>query len=250
MTLKIDDISFSYNKDKKVLNGVSFEVERAKTTCIMGISGSGKSTLLRIIAGFLSDEKKYFYSGNISFANKSIDSLRSNGKLSFMFQEPSLLPNLTVQENISLPLRITKKFNDQHIDNLIQSVGLKDSETKLPNALSGGMKTRTSLARSFANLPDLLLLDEPFSALDIGWKNNLYNELAELKNQYNTTVLLVSHDIEEAVKLSDVIVVLGSNGKLIRQVAITGNEFEKREIANSLRQDIISEHQKVIETTK
>ncbi len=250
MTLKINDISFSYNKDKNVLNGVSFEVERAKTTCIMGISGSGKSTLLRIIAGFLSDEKKYFYTGSISFADKSIDSLRSNGKLSFMFQEPSLLPNLTVRENISLPLRITKKFNDQHIDNLIQSVGLKDSETKLPNALSGGMKTRTSLARSFANLPDLLLLDEPFSALDIGWKNNLYNELAELKSKYNTTVLLVSHDIEEAAKLSDVIVVLGSNGKLIRQVAITGNEFEKREIANSLRQDIISEHQKVIEAAK
>jgi len=94
------------------------------------------------------------------------------------------------------------------------------------------------------------LLDEPFSALDIGWKNNLYNELAELKSKYNTTVLLVSHDIEEAAKLSDVIVVLGSNGKLIRQVAITGNEFEKREIANSLRQDIISEHQKVIEAAK
>lgn len=250
MTLKINDISFSYNKVQKVLNGVSFEVERAKTTCIMGISGSGKSTLLRIIAGFLSDEKKHLYSDNISFAGKSIDSLRNNGKLSFMFQEPSLLPNLTVRENISLPLRITKKNNAQHIDDIIRSVGLTDSETKLPNALSTGMKVRTALARSFVNFPDLLILDEPFSALDIGWKNSLYNELAELKRKYNTTILMVSHDIEEAAKLSDDILVLGSNGKLIRQVAITSGEFEKSEIVNSLRYDIIREHQKVIESTK
>lgn len=244
MTLKISDISFSYNKGKKVLNGVSFEVERAKTTCIMGISGSGKSTLLRIIAGFLSDEKKYFYSGSISFADKSIDSLRSNGKLSFMFQEPSLLPNMTVRENISLPLRIIKKFNDQHIDTLIESVGLTDSKTKLPNALSGGMKTRTSLARSFSILPDLLLLDEPFSALDIGWKNNLYNELAALKSKYNTTVILVSHDIEEAVKLSDTIIVLGNNGELILNVDV--KSANPTEVVKQVQELIISEHKKHI----
>jgi len=244
MTLKINDISFSYNKDRKVLNDVSFSVERGKTTCVMGISGSGKSTLLRIIAGFLSGDKKYFYSGNISFDGKDIDDLRSNGKLSFMFQEPSLLPNMNVKENISLPLRITKKFNDQHIDNLIQSVGLTDSKTKLPNALSGGMKTRTSLARSFANLPDLLLLDEPFSALDIGWKNNLYNELALLKSKYNTTVVLVSHDIEEAVKLSDTIIVLGNSGELILNADV--KSANRNDLIKQVQELIISEHKKHI----
>lgn len=242
MALKINNVSFSYDKDKKVLDGVSFQVEKAKTTCIMGISGSGKSTLLRIIAGFITNDKKYFYSGSVSFADKSIESLRRNGKLSFMFQEPSLLPNMTVRENISLPLRITKKFNDQHIDTLIESVGLTDSKTKLPNTLSGGMKTRTSLARSFSNLPDLLLLDEPFSALDIGWKYNLYNELAALKSKYNTTIILVSHDIEEAVKLSDTIIVLGNNGELILNTEV--KSANPNDLVKQIKELIISEHKK------
>lgn len=213
----------------------------------MGISGSGKSTLLRIIAGFLNNNKKYFYTGSVSFENQSINSLRRIGKLSFMFQEPSLLPNMTVKENISLPLRITKQFNEQHIENLIESVGLIDFKTKLPNTLSGGMKTRTSLARSFSNLPDLLLLDEPFSALDIGWKDNLYNELALLKSKYNTTVVLVSHDIEEAVKLSDTIIVIGSNGKLILRVELNDtNKLKLNEIVVQIQNLIISEHKKHI----
>lgn len=244
MVLKIDNISFSYNKNKKVLHEISFQVEQAKTICIMGVSGSGKSTLLRIIAGFLSDNKKYLASGCILFGDKKIDELRSSGKLSFMFQEPSLLPNMTVRENISLPLRIVKKFNDQHIDTLIESVGLTDSKDKLPNALSGGMKTRTSLARSFSNLPELLILDEPFSALDIGWKNNLYNELAVLKRKYSTTVILVSHDIKEAIQLSDIIIVLSNNGELILNVDVKSKN--SNDLVKQIQELIISEHKKYI----
>lgn len=240
MSLKVHNISFGYNRGEKVLRDISFEVELGKTTCIMGISGSGKSTLLRIIAGFLPENKNYDYSGDISFCDKKISSLRATGKLSFMFQEPSLLPNMNVKENISLPLRILNKYDEQHIDNLIDSVGLTDSKNKLPVVLSGGMKTRTSLARSFANFPELLLLDEPFSALDIGWKNNLYYELAQLRSEYNTTVIMVSHDIEEAVKLSDAIIVLGYNGEII--LAIEIRQSNSKDMIKQVQDLIISEH--------
>lgn len=201
------DISFHYSEGKQVLQNISFDLEKGKTLAIVGASGCGKSTLLRILSGILIK-----YEGDISIDGLTPDQYRQTGKLAFMFQEATLMPHLTVKQNIELPLRIKANTNEQKINNLIKAVGLEEYSTYLPKQLSGGMKTRVALARSFSTNPELLLLDEPFSALDIGWKSTLYVELEKLKKLHNTTIVIVTHDVQEALLLADRVFVLNRKG--------------------------------------
>lgn len=217
MFINIQNLSFSY-QDKKILNDISFEVERGSIVSIVGSSGSGKSTMLKIIAGLIGKNNKNIKSGEVLVNNQDPLDYQKSGKLSLMFQEANLFPNLLVKENIALPLKIKNMDNDQVVEKIVSSVGLSKHLNKLPNQLSGGMKTRVALARAFVTKPELLLLDEPFSSLDVAWKNELYTELKELKNKNNTTVVLVTHDVEEAVILSDKIICLGIEGSIIKEV--------------------------------
>jgi NitT/TauT family transport system ATP-binding protein len=151
------------------------------------------------------------------FGESAID-YRDTGYLSFMFQEPSLMPNLNVRDNIEFPLRLRGESVDiDFVDSLISTVGLKEHQNKLPKELSGGMKTRVSLARAFVTKPELLLLDEPFSALDISWRYEMYTYLDKIKEKLSTTVILVTHDIQEAVLLADKILVLSKEGRIINE---------------------------------
>lgn len=213
--IEINNIRFGYTRDRLVLDGVSLKIDKGEVLSIVGASGAGKSTLLRIIAGVLNQGNSDFFHGTVDIAGKNTDEVLKEGKLAFMFQEPSLFPNLNVWENVALPLQIKKSLNRDKVDALISAVGLKGFENYLPKALSGGMKTRVALARSFVTEPEILLLDEPFSALDIGWKQILIQELIEIKKKTGTTIIMVTHDIQEAICLSNRFIVLGRNGKVL-----------------------------------
>jgi len=209
-----ENVSFRYTREKAVLDDVSFALHKSHTLSIVGASGCGKSTLLRIISGILPNAKDNRLSGKVSINGQTPDEYRRSGKLAFMFQESTLMPNLTVRQNITLPLKIKGLEDNEKVNGLLRIVGLTDYADYLPKHLSGGMKTRVALARSFATGPQLLLLDEPFSALDIAWKRNLYIELEKLREQYHTTVVFVTHDVQEALLLSNQLIVMSHTGRV------------------------------------
>jgi ABC-type nitrate/sulfonate/bicarbonate transport system ATPase subunit len=149
-----------------------------------------------------------------------------------MFQEATLMPHLTVKQNIELPLKITGFYNQQKVDNLIKVIGLEEYSNYLPKKLSGGMKTRVALARAFVTEPELLLLDEPFSALDIAWKSKLYVELEKLKKEINTTVIVVTHDVQEALLLADQVVVMNNHGSIETQKEVKSDYSTMNRVKN------------------
>ena len=195
-----------------MLKDIVFSLAKGETLAIVGASGCGKSTLLRILSGILPNTKSNSLQGEISIDGLTPDQYRQAGKLAFMFQEATLLPHLTVRQNIELPLKIKERINEKKINNLIRAVGLEEYSNYLSKQLSGGMKTRVALARSFITNPELLLLDEPFSALDIAWKSRLYVELEKLREETDTTVVMVTHDVQEALLLADHVIVMNSFG--------------------------------------
>lgn len=223
MFVKSQDIHFAYTAKKSVLNDISLSLAKGETLAIVGASGCGKSTLLRILSGILPKANGNSLQGNISIDGKTPDQYRQTGKLAFMFQEATLMPHLTVKQNVGLPLKIKGNSNEQKTNNLIKAVGLEEYSNYLPKQLSGGMKTRVALARSFSTNPELLLLDEPFSALDIAWKSKLYVELEKLREETNTTVVVVTHDVQEALLLADHVIVMNSFGGIEARKEITSD---------------------------
>ena len=223
MFLNCQNINFAYTSEKKVLNDISFSLSKGETLAIVGASGCGKSTLLRILSSILPHAKGNSLKGEISIDSLTPDQYRQTGKLAFMFQEATLMAHLTARQNIELPLRIKGNPNEQKTNNLIKAVGLDEYSNYLPKQLSGGMKTRVALARSFSTNPELLLLDEPFSALDIAWKSKLYVELEKLREETNTTVVVVTHDVQEALLLADYVIVMNSFGGIEARKEIKGD---------------------------
>jgi ABC-type nitrate/sulfonate/bicarbonate transport system ATPase subunit len=228
--IEVKDLFFSYDGEKSVLNNVSFDVLKGDTISIVGASGCGKTTLLKVLSGLYIHRPPQL----LKFKALQIDNLiptkyADKGKISYMFQEPTLLPNLTVEKNIEFPLNIKGEKSTRSVHELISTLGLNEYKNTLPNKLSGGMKTRVALGRSFITNPSLLLLDEPFSALDIGLKSRLYLEFARLKSQLNQTAVLVTHDIEEALLLSNNLIIMGKSGQIIaHHVLQTGYTLEDR----------------------
>jgi ABC-type nitrate/sulfonate/bicarbonate transport system ATPase subunit len=212
MFVSVNQLDFSYANGKTVLRDISVSLDKGQTLAIVGASGCGKSTLLRILSGILPNNSNQTVRGNITINGVSPDEYRKLGKLAFMFQESTLMPNLSVGDNIAFPLKIKGFRDDQKVDELINAVGLSDFSGYLPSQLSGGMKTRVALARSFVTGPELLFLDEPFAALDIAWKSKLYRELEKLLEMHDTTVIFVTHDVQEALLLSDDVTVLSKEG--------------------------------------
>lgn len=231
MKIEIKNLNFGYNSKSSVINNLDLTINGGSITSIVGVSGSGKTTLLHLIAGLIQKHAEHNFEGLISIDGISPIEFRKSGRLSFMFQEPALMPNLSVFENISFPIQIKKLGTSKNeIYEVIESVGLSLFKNYLPKSLSGGMKTRVALARSFITYPALLLLDEPFAALDIAWRHELYDELKMFRERFNTTVLFVTHDIDEALLLSDEILVLGIGGNVIKKFNLNGdriNLYEK-----------------------
>lgn len=197
---------------------VSFDVKEGELFVIMGLSGSGKSTLIRCInllneptAGqiFIDDEEITAYNQH------ELKALRQN-KIAMVFQNFGLFSHLTVAENISYGLEIRKlpkKEQAEIVQNNIDSVGLKGSENKYPDELSGGMQQRVGLVRALANNPDILLMDEPFSALDPLIRRDMQQELLELQKNLKKTIIFITHDVNEAFKLANRVAVM-KDGKI------------------------------------
>lgn len=232
MFITAKQIDFHYRDDLRVLRQVSFDVEKGSTLAIVGASGCGKSTLLRIIAGILPHTKVNSLKGEMTINGMTPDQYRKSGKLAFMFQEPTLMPNLTVKENIEFPLKIKGLQDDDRVSELLSAVGLERFKDYFPIQLSGGMKTRVALARSFVTDPELLLLDEPFAALDISWKSRLYRELERLLEIHKTTVVFVTHDVQESLLLSSNVMVFDSKGSVKAQFEIKSDKSISSRVAN------------------
>ena len=203
----------SLNKDFRslsVLDNISFAVGLGEFVSIVGPSGCGKSTLLKIIGGILKPT-----SGSLKF--KDTYSIL-NGEFGFVFQNPVLLPWRTLVENINLPLELLDKENYYNISELIDILGLKGFEGYLPRQLSGGMQQRVALARALVFKPSVLLMDEPFGALDELTRDKMKYEVMEVCNKLSTTSIMVTHNIPEAVLMSDRVILLSERPAKIVKV--------------------------------
>ncbi len=214
--------SFHYGS-VPTLRDIRITLEVGGVLAILGPSGCGKSTLLRIIAGLVPRARGDRFVGDVRLFGDAPLRARSDGRLAMMFQDPTLLPHLTVRENVALPLRFLEGRASLSIEDTLRQVGLERYANYLPRDLSGGMKTRVALARSFISQPDLLLLDEPFTGLDIGWREDLYRTLRELRERVGTTVLLVTHDLEEAVFNAERLLVMSSDGAVLDTISPEGD---------------------------
>lgn len=193
------------------LSDISLEIEEGKFISIIGGSGCGKSTLLRIIGGL---ERNY--EGEVQVAGERVAGpSREKG---FIFQDHRLLPWLTVKENIRFSLSKEHKTDDELIQKYIDLVGLTGFENSLPKELSGGMAQRVAIARALANKPKILLLDEPFGALDAITKIHLQEQLLKIWGQEKITMILVTHDIDEAIYLGNEVVVMTSRPGRIKRI--------------------------------
>jgi len=216
-TVRIEGVSKRYDSEQgsvQALKGIEFDVERGEFVCIVGPSGCGKTTLFRILAGLESAT-----TGEVLLDGDRVT--EPNPDMGIVFQEYHLFPWQTVRENVDFGLQKTDVPDDERrrrVEYLIDLVGLDGFEDSYPKSLSGGMKQRVALARALAIDPALLLMDEPFGAVDAQTREMLQGELLDIWQETGKTVLFVTHDVEEAVKLADRIVVMGKNPGSIREI--------------------------------
>lgn len=195
----------------KVLESLDFEVREGEFICLLGPTGCGKTTLLRILSKL-----------EVPTNGEIVDSCK---KLSYVFQQGALFPWMSVIDNVSFPLRargISNKRGKEVAAEMLEAVGLQDFLRSYPHELSGGMQQRTALARGLVTEPDLLLLDEPFASLDEKTSFRLQDMLRKLCDTLSTSVVFVTHNIEEAVYLADRIMVMSNDsGFVVRNEPIT-----------------------------
>lgn len=225
--LEIASVRKSFNGGKDfVVDVEGLSLDKGKILALVGESGSGKTTLVRLIAGLETSD-----SGSISIAGQTVTSKNifippEKRKIGMVFQDYALFPHLTVYKNITYGCRNIKK---EQLEDLLQLVGLVGYEERYPHQLSGGQQQRVALARALAPRPQLLILDEPFSNLDIALKLQLRNEIFNIIQQLGITVIFVTHDTQDAIMIADDIVVL-RKGEIIQQ----GNASSLYRLPNSL----------------
>lgn len=218
VTIKNLSKSYSINgRHLNVLQGVSNHVEAGEILAVVGASGSGKTTLLRVLAG-LEDADR----GDVMIDGRPVRGVGADRAV--IFQEPRLLPWLTVLDNVAFPLEnrgLSKVQARNQARHYVELVGLGDFTEALPSQLSGGMAQRVGIARALAVKPEILLLDEPFGALDAMTKITMQEELARIWREEKVTMILVTHDLEEAVYLADRVLILSKEkGGRTREIDI------------------------------
>ena len=202
--LEVEDLRHAYD-DREVVKGVSFSLERGEIGCLLGPSGCGKTTVLRCIAGF-----EPVQHGTIHLSGRTVSSSQTwippeERRIGMVFQDYALFPHLSVAQNIGFGLKDDRK---PRIAELAQLVNLSGELHKYPHEISGGQQQRVALARALAPRPELLLLDEPFSNLDVDLRERLSLELREIIQASGATAVLVTHDQQEAFAIADVVGVL------------------------------------------
>ena len=211
------NISKSFNLEERkivVIDDISLEIMKGEFVAIMGKSGSGKSTLLSVLAGldwpssgtvFLNDE-------NLTDMSEDQLSLKRQKDIGFVFQSFHLIPTLNVEENIAFPLNIRRQYDQEKIESLIEKVSLSHRKNSLPNQLLGGEKQRTAIARALISEPKILFADEPTGNLDVKNADSVMNLLIDLRTEFETALVIVTHDPEIA-KLADRVITI-ENGEL------------------------------------
>lgn len=210
--IKIQNIDKSFD-DVKVLNDFSLDIKPGSFVSLIGPSGCGKSTLLRIIGGL---EKAT--SGTVFLDGDKIT--KAGSDRGFAFQGSNLFPWLTVKDNVAFGLKARKIYREKKkdVEDIINLVGLKGFESSYPHQISGGMQQRASLARALVGHPKVLLLDEPLGALDAFTRMNLQDEILRIKNENDMTMLMVTHDVDEAIYMSDKVVVMSARPSRVEAV--------------------------------
>lgn len=209
--LNVVNISKKYHSQEgetNAIENISFNIKDGEFIGIIGPSGCGKSTILNIISALDKD-----YIGQITF--------KDNYTFGYMLQEDALFPWLTVLDNALLGLKLSKKLNhntEAYVNELLDKYGLNDFKKKYPSSLSGGMKQRLALIRTLAIKPDILLLDEPYSALDYQTRLKVSDDVYKIIKEEEKTVLIVTHDIAEAISMCDKIIVLTKRPSKIKSI--------------------------------
>lgn len=215
--LSLKQVTIGFNDGPDVLRGVDLSVHEGEFVSVLGPSGCGKSTILNAVAGL-----QPIRGGTVTFCEKEVRGV--NTRVGYMTQGDTLLPWRTVFDNVAMPLRLRKTDRATIRNRTVEMLRMLDLEAaarKFPAQLSGGMKRRALLARSMIYEPQMLLMDEPFAALDSQLRTQMHAELLRTVNRLGQTVTFITHDIDEAVLLSDRVVVVGdAPGRVIGDVAI------------------------------
>lgn len=206
MYLSLKNISKKY-KDKEILNNISFDIKEGELVCILGPSGCGKTTLLNIIGGFVSD-----FSGDVFLSDENINNIPPEKReIATVFQSYGLFTHKNVIDNVSYGLKllkIDKNMREKRARDMLEKVGLAGYEKKKIKELSGGEQQRVAIARSMVLNPKLLLLDEPLSNLDVHLRDVMRKEIKRIQKQFGVTMIIVTHDQEDAFKLADRVIVI------------------------------------------
>ena len=225
--IRIENISKSFDGDK-IIDNISIDVREGELVSILGPSGCGKSTIFNIIAGLLKQD-----SGKVDV----------NGKLSYMYQKDLLLPYKTIIDNVSLPLVLRKEKKSkarEEVRQYFKVFGLEGYEDKYPKELSGGMRQRANFMRTYVNSNDIMLLDEPFGALDSITKSSMQKWLLDIRKKVTSTILLITHDIEEAILLSDRIYVISNKPSSVSmEIVVDRDRMGDVEYSFKLKKDIL-----------
>ncbi len=214
--LEVKNVSKSFDVNP-VLKDVSIELNKGELVCLLGVSGGGKTTLFNIISGLLTPDNGYVLLDGKNITNQP-------GYISYMLQKDLLLPYRTIEDNAALPLLLKgmkKKEARKQVSPLFSQFGLEETQKKYPSQLSGGMRQRAALLRTYMFSKDVALLDEPFSALDTITKSSMHKWYLNVMEQIQLSTLFITHDIDEAILISDRIYLLsGSPGQITGEIII------------------------------
>lgn len=214
--LRTENITKSYN-DKKVIEDINIHLKEGELVSLLGVSGSGKTTLFNIISGLIMPDE-----GSVQLSDRDITG--RPGSVAYMLQKDMLLPHKKIIDNVSLPLLLKgmpRKDARAHADEFFEEFGLEGTQYKYPNQLSGGMKQRAALLRTYMASDGVVLLDEPFSALDTLTKSAMHKWYLQVMEHISLSTLFITHDIDEAILLSDRIYIMsGAPGKIVDEIVI------------------------------
>jgi nitrate/nitrite transport system ATP-binding protein len=233
--LKVEGLGKTYPGAKEpVFDGVNFDIAQGEFVCIIGHSGCGKTTILNVLAGLESASAGHVFMDRREVAGPSLDR-------GVVFQGHALMPWLSVRKNIAFAVRSkwpdwSRAQVDEHVQKYVAMVGLAAAIDKKPSELSGGMKQRVGIARAFAIQPRMLLLDEPFGALDALTRGTIQDELLRICAQTHQTVFMITHDVDEAILLADRILLM-SNGPQARVAEIVKNTMSRERTRATLHHD-------------